>query len=74
VLDGLVDAPARKTYVAWIIEGETPVASAAFAGRDERDVVGLDGSVDAGDVVAVTVEDRLVEAPTTEPIVKSAPA
>ena len=74
VLDELADAPADKTYVAWIIEGGTPAAAAAFAGRDARDVVGLDGSVDAGDVVAVTVEDRLVPAPTTTPIVLSAPA
>ena len=74
VLDELDQAPESKTYVAWIVEGGTPVAAGAFAGRDDRDVVGLDGTVDPGDVVAVTVEDGLVEAPTTPIIVQSIPA
>jgi anti-sigma factor RsiW len=72
VLDRLDPAPAGKTYMAWIVEGDTPVAAGAFPGRDERDVVGLEGSVDEGDVVAVTVEKGLVAAPSTEPIVTSA--
>jgi anti-sigma factor RsiW len=71
VLDELADAPTDKTYVAWIIEGGTPVAAGAFPGRDDRDIVPLDGSVDEGDVVAVTVEDELVKAPSTPPIVAS---
>jgi anti-sigma factor RsiW len=75
VLDGLEPAPEGKTYVAWIVEGETPLAAGAFPGSDATDVVGpLDGSVDAGDFVAVTVEEGLVEAPTTPLIVKSTPA
>ena len=75
VLAGLDPAPEGKTYVAWIVEGETPLAAGAFAGSDATDVVGpLDGIVDAGDFVAVTVEEGLVDAPTTQPIVKSTPA
>jgi len=74
VLDGLEAVPSGKTYVAWIVEGDTPVAAGAFAGRDERDVIGLEGTVDQGDVVAVTIEEKLVRAPTTDPIIASAPA
>jgi anti-sigma factor RsiW len=75
VLAGLDPAPEGKTYVAWIVEGETPLAAGAFPGSDATDVVGpLDGSVDAGDFVAVTVEEGVVEAPTTPLIVKSTPA
>lgn len=71
VLDDLDAAPGGKTYMAWIVEGGTPVAAGAFAGREDRDVVGLEGTVDEGDVVAVTVEERLVSAPSTPPIVAS---
>jgi anti-sigma factor RsiW len=75
VLSGLDPAPEGKTYIAWIIEGETPLAAGVFPGSDATDVVGpLDGSVESGDVVAVTVEEELVPAPTTPPIVVSAPA
>jgi anti-sigma factor RsiW len=74
VLDRLEAVPSGKTYVAWIVEGDTPVAAGAFAGRDERDVIGLEGTVDQGDVVAVTIEEKLVRAPTTDPIIASAPA
>ena len=71
VLDDLGAAPAGKTYVAWIVEGDTPVAAGAFPGREDRDVVGLEGTVDEGDVVAVTVEEKLVSSPSTAPIVAS---
>lgn len=73
VLDGLDPAPAGKTYEMWIFEGETPVPAGIFAGREERDVVGVEGTVEAGNRVAVTIEDELVAAPTTPPIVASAP-
>jgi anti-sigma factor RsiW len=74
VLDGLDPAPKGKTYEAWIIEGETPVPAGIFAGREETDIVPLDGSVEEGEVVAVTIEDELVQAPTTRPVVTSTPA
>jgi anti-sigma factor RsiW len=73
VLDALDSAPDGKTYMAWIVEGETPVAAGAFLGRDDRDLVALDGTVDPGDVVAVTLEERIVEAPSTPPVVASEP-
>jgi anti-sigma factor RsiW len=73
VLDGLDPAPAGKTYEMWIFEGETPVPAGIFAGREERDIVGVEGSVETGNRVAVTLEDELVPAPTTQPIVASEP-
>jgi anti-sigma factor RsiW len=73
VLDSLDPAPAGKTYEMWILEGETPVPAGTFAGREERDVVNVEGSVETGDRVAVTIEDEPVAAPTTPPIVASEP-
>jgi anti-sigma factor RsiW len=73
VLDALDAAPSGKTYMAWIVEGETAVAAGAFLGREDRDLVPLEGTVDPGDVVAVTLEERIVEAPSTPPVVASEP-
>jgi hypothetical protein len=43
-----------------------------FDGRDGREVVAIDGTVQAGDLVAVTVEPSGgVDSPTTAPIVAS---
>jgi hypothetical protein len=71
VLDELDQAPAGKTYEAWIIEGGTPVPAGIFPGSDDRDRIPLEGTVDAGDVVAVTLEERRVAAPEGETIVSS---
>jgi anti-sigma-K factor RskA len=76
VLHELDPAPAGKTYELWVLEdGETPVPAGLFSGQETPDVVALDGAVDAGDAVAVTVEDEGgVDAPSTQPIVASQPA
>ena len=74
VLDGLEPAPSGKTYEMWIIAGETPARAGIFPGRDGRNVVGVDGLVRDGDVVAVTVEPGGgVDAPTSSPIVATDP-
>ncbi len=74
VLHGLDPAPAGKTYEVWIVEGKTPVRAGLFPGRDGADVVGVDGTVGTGNVVAVTIEPAGgVDAPTTTPIVASEP-
>ncbi len=74
VLDGVDPAPAGKTYELWIIDGDAPQRAGLFPGRNGTDVVGLDGTVEEGDVVAVTIEDAGgVNAPTTTPIVASDP-
>ena len=75
VLDGLDPAPAGKTYEMWVVPGgDIGQASPAglFPGSDGREVVALDGTVQSGDVVAVTVElAGGVDAPTTQPVVAS---
>jgi anti-sigma-K factor RskA len=77
VLDGLDPAPSRKTYEIWIVPGGDIAAAnraGTFPGRDGAEVVGLEGTVSPGDVVAVTIEAAGgVDAPTTPPIVTSAP-
>ena len=75
VLDGLDPAPPGKTYELWIIEGENAAPAGLFPGQEGRDWVGLDGTVELGDVVAVTLEEAGgVEVSTNDPIVASAPA
>jgi anti-sigma-K factor RskA len=75
VVDGLDPAPRGMTYELWIVPGgDIAAASPAglFPGRDGTDVVGLDGVVEDGDVVAVTVEQAGgAERPTSAPIVAS---
>lgn len=75
VVDGLGPAPEGKTYELWIVPGGD-LASAnpagLFPGRDGTEVVGLDGAVEPGDVVAVTIEQAGgVGSPTSEPVVAS---
>ena len=74
VLDGLDPAPAGMTYEAWIIESGTPVPAGIFPGGEARGRIPLEGTVDPGDVVAVTIEERRVTAPEGETIVSSQPA
>lgn len=75
VLDGLDPAPAGKTYEAWIIDGGEAAPAGLFSGREDVDVVGVDGIVEPGNVVAVTIEDAGgVEVPESDPIVASSPA
>jgi anti-sigma-K factor RskA len=74
VLDDLGRAPEGMTYEAWIIEDGTPVAAGVFPGGDGRERVLLEGTVDPGDVVAVTVEERRVSAPEGDTVVASEPA
>jgi anti-sigma-K factor RskA len=74
VLDGLGPAPDGKTYALWIIEDDTPAPAGLFPGSEGLELVALDGTVDQGDVVAVTVEDGPVQAPSSEPVVASEPA
>ena len=77
VLHGLDAAPSGKTYEMWIAPGGD-IASAnragLFPGRYGSELERLDGTVRAGDVVAVTIEPAGgVDAPTTAPIVASDP-
>jgi anti-sigma-K factor RskA len=75
VLDGVGSAPPGKTYELWIMpDGNVDQADRAgvFPGGDGTEVLGVDGTVESGDVVGVTLEpaggsDR----PSTPPIVAS---
>jgi anti-sigma-K factor RskA len=74
VLGGLGPAPAGKTYEIWVVQGDAPLPSGLFTGRDDAELVNVDGAVEQGDVVAVTIEDADgVDAPTTEPVIASDP-
>jgi anti-sigma-K factor RskA len=75
VVDGLDPAPTGKTYEMWIVPGgniEEANSAGLFPGRDGTEIVAIDGTVQAGDLVAVTVEPSGgVDSPTTAPIVAS---
>ena len=77
VLTDLGPAPAGKTYELWIVPGgdiDDANRAGIFAGSDGAEIVGVEGTVGAGDLVAVTIEEAGgVEAPTTPPIVASDP-
>jgi anti-sigma factor RsiW len=74
VLPDLAAAPAGKTYEIWVVEGDAPVPAGLFSGREDAVLVGVEGLVEEGDVVAVTLEVAGgVEAPSTNPLVASEP-
>ena len=75
VVEGLGPAPSGKTYELWVsAAGEDPVPAGVFPGGDGREVALVDGTVDTGEVVLVTIEKAGgVDAPTSEPIVGTEP-
>ena len=50
------DPPAGKTYEAWVIEGDSPRPAGVFAGGCHS--FPLEGPVEPGNTVAVTLEDE----------------
>ena len=76
VLEGLDPAPAGKTYEMWIVShGGAPEPAGLFPGDETRDVVSVEGAIEEGQVLLVTIEDAGgVDAPTTEPILGTMPA
>jgi anti-sigma-K factor RskA len=61
----LDEAPAGKTYEAWVIEAETPRPAGLFAGGCQS--VQIQEPVSSGNTVAVTLEDEGgVPAPTSD--------
>jgi anti-sigma factor RsiW len=72
ILSGLDPVPSGKTYEVWVIQGKMPAPAGLFPGREGAELVGVDGMVGSGDVVAVTIENSGgAIAPTTTPIVAS---
>jgi anti-sigma-K factor RskA len=78
LLEDLEPAPAGKTYEMWIVPGgniEQASPAGLFLGNEGAEILGVEGTVQEGDLVAVTVEDEGgVDAPTTSPVVASEPA
>ncbi|WP_345799885.1 anti-sigma factor [Microbacterium sp. AZCO] len=57
VTDGLDEAGAKQTYELWFVRGGTPVSAGVFDTDRAGDATTLlDGSMQAGDTIAVTVE------------------
>lgn len=74
VLGGLTPAPSGKTYEVWIVQGRSALPAGLFRGREGADLVRVDGALETGDVVAVTLEQAGgVDAPTSPPVVASSP-
>jgi anti-sigma-K factor RskA len=71
VVSNLEQAPAGKTYEAWVIEGGAAAPAGTFGGGGTI-AVKLEHPVRSGSVVAVTVERAGgSEQPTTQPFIKS---
>lgn len=74
LLGGLAPAPSGKTYEIWIIQGRSALPAGLFRGREGANLVRVEGAVESGDIVAVTVERAGgVDAPTGPPVVASSP-
>ena len=65
----LDDAPAGKTYEAWVIRDGAATPAGVFETEDGRGIHVLDEPVAAGETVAVTLErDGGVDAPSGDPL------
>ena len=73
VVSNLDEAPAGKTYEAWVIEGGAARPAGTFGGGGTV-AVKLEHPVRAGSVVAVTVErEGGSQQPTSKPFITSQP-
>jgi len=74
VLNDLPEAPAGKTYQAWIVDDQTPVSAGTFESTGDQAVVPIPQAVPDGAVVAVTVEEAGgASSPTLPPLAASNP-
>jgi anti-sigma-K factor RskA len=77
VLDGLDPVGSGRTYEMWIVPGgDLSQANPAglFRGDEGMEIVGVDGTVRPGDLVAVTIEQAGgAETPTLPPVAASEP-
>jgi hypothetical protein len=74
VLGGLEQAPSGKTYEVWVVRDGNAAAAGLFSDTSEDDPVGVQGTVQEGDVVAVTIENAGgATEPNLPPIVASEP-
>lgn len=56
VMQDLTALPADQTYELWYVRGDTPVSAGTFAAEGQTTTAQLDGPMQPGDTVAVTVE------------------
>jgi anti-sigma factor RsiW len=56
VLGGLEQAPSGKTYEVWVVQDGNAAPAGLFSQTSSSDPVQVQGTVDDGDVVAVTIE------------------
>ncbi len=72
VAEGLPEIPADRTFELWFVRGDQPIAAGTFDASGAKATAQLDGTMQPGDTIAVTVEqaggspDGL---PTTAPII-----
>lgn len=72
VTDGIPSLAEGETYELWYVRGDTPVPAGVFAAEDGEATAVLAGEMQAGDVIAVTVEQdggSPSGLPTTDPVV-----
>jgi anti-sigma-K factor RskA len=72
IVDGLEELPSDKTYELWYIAADGTITAAGLMDVAEADNTWrvLDGEMEAGDTVGVTIEPKGgSEQPTTDPIV-----
>ena len=71
IVNGLANAPAGRTYQAWIIPREgAPISAGLFAAEEGTTLHEIDGDLQDAAAVAVTVEDEGgAPAPTQDPFI-----
>lgn len=72
VASGLDDPGAGKSYELWFVRGDQPIAAGVFDADDGEATALLDAPMEAGDVIAVTIEQEGGSpsgSPTTDPII-----
>ncbi len=77
VASGLPEIPSGQTFELWYVREGTPISAGTFDASDSEATALLAGKMQAGDAVAVTVEQSGGSpdgAPTTDPIVTIASA
>ncbi|WP_243224600.1 anti-sigma factor domain-containing protein [Microbacterium sp. CIAB417] len=72
VTDGLEPLAEDRTYELWYVRGDAPVSAGVFDVEDSAGTAVLEGEMQPGDAIAVTVEQAggsPTGAPTTDPII-----
>ena len=68
VATGLPDPPAGRVYELWFLDGATAVPIGTFVPKEGRVVLELKKDPSSFRGAAITIEERFVTAPTTDPV------